>query len=66
MREMFVTIEWDKRELAVPLAQLQALKVDKETQQAMEDWHYWVGIELLCNNCANREILPGRGREARR
>ena len=44
MREMFVTIEWDKRKLAVPLAQLQALKADKETQQAVEDWHYWAGM----------------------
>jgi len=44
MREMFVTIEWDKRKLAVPLAQLQALKADKETLQAVEDWHYWAGM----------------------
>ena len=44
MREMFVTIEWDKRKLAGPLSQLQALKADKETQQAVEDWHYWVGM----------------------
>ena len=42
MREMFVTIEWDKRKLAVPLSQLQVIKANKETQQAVEDWYYWV------------------------
>ena len=44
MREMFVTIEWDKRKLAVPLSQLQAIKANKETQQAVEDWRYWVDM----------------------
>jgi hypothetical protein len=43
MAEMFVTIRWDKDELAVPLSQLEPAKgtVD-DTQQAVEDWHYWV------------------------
>ena len=42
-REMFVQIEWQGREMGVPLAQLQPLDVDDETAQAVGDWHYWVG-----------------------
>jgi hypothetical protein len=42
-REMFVTIHWMERELAVPLAQIEGLNVDSQTQEAIEDWHYWVG-----------------------
>ena len=30
------------RDLAVPLAQLEGIGVDEETQEAIEDWHYWV------------------------
>ncbi len=46
--EMFVLIRWRPHELAVPLMQLEGLQVDEETQQAIEDWHYWVkrGYEL--------------------
>jgi hypothetical protein len=40
--EMFVLIQWKQRQLAVPLMQLEGLQVDEETQQAIEDWHYWV------------------------
>jgi Cu2+-containing amine oxidase len=40
--EMFVTIQWDKEGLAVPLEQLQPITdTDKQTIQAVEDWHYW-------------------------
>lgn len=42
MREMFVEIEWQDRTFSVPLAQLQAINVDDETQETIEDWHYWV------------------------
>lgn len=42
MREMFVEIEWSDRTFGVPLAQLRPLDVDDETQEAIEDWHYWV------------------------
>lgn len=44
VREMFVTIRWDRKEgLAVPLSQLKpAGDTDEETKQAVEDWHYWV------------------------
>jgi hypothetical protein len=41
--EMFVETRWDRGTLAVPLAQLESETGDDETQQAIEDWHYWVG-----------------------
>ncbi len=46
--DMFVLIRWKPRQLAVPLMQLEGIQVDEETQQAIEDWHYWVnrGYEL--------------------
>ena len=46
--EMFVEIRWKSRKLAVPLSQLEGIKVDEQTQQGIEDWHYWVnqGYEL--------------------
>ena len=40
--EMFVKIRWAKEGLAVPFSQLRPFKVDHETIQAVEDWHYWV------------------------
>ncbi len=41
--EMFVTMPWEHRTLAVPLSQLEAAShVDEETRQAVEDWQYWV------------------------
>jgi hypothetical protein len=43
-REMFVTICWNERELAVPLAQLEVIEADDQTREAVEDWHYWVGM----------------------
>ena len=41
-KEIFVNIIWQKRTLAVPLSQLAGIEVDKETEEAMADWHYWV------------------------
>jgi hypothetical protein len=41
-REMFVTVKWEKRTMAVPLSQLEGVDVDEETRRAIEDWHYWV------------------------
>src|SRR4051812_39222434 len=43
-REMFVMIRRGKRKLAVPLAQLEVVGADEPTRQAVEDWHYWVGM----------------------
>ena len=40
--EMFVEIRREKRNLAVPLSQLQATDGDEETKEAVADWHYWV------------------------
>ena len=40
--EMFVEVLWSGRTLAVPLSQLEAIEADAETQEAIEDWHYWV------------------------
>jgi hypothetical protein len=41
-REMFVMMRWERRGLAIPLAQLEAVHADDATRQAIEDWHYWV------------------------
>jgi hypothetical protein len=41
-REMFITVTWEHRTLAVPLAQLEAIQAHRATRQAVEDWHYWV------------------------
>ncbi len=42
--EMFVMIRWDREEgLGVPLSQLTVIHAeDEQTQEAVEDWHYWV------------------------
>jgi Calcium binding len=40
--EMFVTMPWERRRLAVPLSQLAVIQADRATTQAVEDWHYWV------------------------
>jgi Calcium binding len=42
-REMFVEIAWDDDTLTVPLSQLEAPDADAKTQQAIADWHYWIG-----------------------
>ena len=47
--EMFVKTRWEGRKLAVPLSQLEPIAAtDKDTKEAVEDWHYWVnrGYEL--------------------
>lgn len=45
--EMFVMIRWGKKSLAVPLSQLKLIKPDPATNQAVEDWHYWVAQGYL-------------------
>lgn len=41
--EIFVTVRWMGRGLAVPLSQLCPVRgVDKTTSEAVEDWRYWV------------------------
>ncbi|MDD5095668.1 MAG: calcium-binding protein [Dehalococcoidia bacterium] len=46
--EMFVEIRWSGKRLAIPLAQIEPIETDDETQEAIEDWHYWMaqGYEL--------------------
>lgn len=40
--EVFVMIRREKTGLAVPLSQLKAIAADESTDQAVEDWSYWV------------------------
>jgi hypothetical protein len=40
--EMFVWIDRGGKQLAVPLAQLEPLSKDPETNEAVGDWLYWV------------------------
>ena len=42
-REILVSVQWEKRIVAVRLCQLKGVGLDVETRQAVEDWHYWVG-----------------------
>ncbi len=46
--EMFVWVRRAREQIAVPLAQLQPLSKDQETQEAVGDWLYWAdhGYEL--------------------
>ena len=39
--DMFVEMDWDEEELAVPLSQLEVVDADYETREAVEDWLYW-------------------------
>ena len=41
LNEMFVEIEWSGRMFGVPLSQLEGIEVDKNTEEAISDWHYW-------------------------
>jgi len=41
--EIFVRMRWERDGLGVPLSQLKpSAYADKQTIQAVEDWHYWV------------------------
>jgi len=40
--EIFVLIRRERRRLAVPLSQLEGIRVDRKTLQAIGDWHYWI------------------------
>jgi hypothetical protein len=37
-----IIVRWCGRELGVPLAQLEAVDAEPETEEAVGDWHYWV------------------------
>jgi hypothetical protein len=40
--DMLVLIRWQGRTMAVPLSQLATVNVDRSTDEAIGDWHYWV------------------------
>ncbi|MGH9432908.1 MAG: calcium-binding protein [Terriglobia bacterium] len=40
--DMLVLIRWQGRTMAVPLSQLQAIKGNKATNEAITDWRYWL------------------------
>lgn len=42
MHEIFVAIKWNRKTLAIPLAQLKPVEGDHDTQEGIEDWHYWI------------------------
>ncbi len=39
---MLVVVKWQGREMGVKLEQLEAIDVEEESLEAIEDWHYWV------------------------
>jgi hypothetical protein len=39
--ELFVKIRWQRRQMGVPLAQLEAVHLGPASAQAIADWHYW-------------------------
>ncbi len=42
LQDMFAEIEWSNRTFDLPLAQLRPIDVDADTQEAVEDWKYWM------------------------
>ncbi len=40
--EMLVLTTWRQRAFAIPLAQIEGIGVDEDTEQAIADWRYWV------------------------
>jgi hypothetical protein len=39
---MMVEIQWQNRTMGVPLSQLAGVKVNDDTKEAINDWHYWI------------------------
>lgn len=41
--EMFVETRWERRNLAIPLSQIEPIRAtDPASRQAVADWHYWI------------------------
>jgi Calcium binding protein from Anabaena CcbP. len=40
--DMLVLIRWQRRKMAAPLSQLAPVDYDESTEEAIDDWHYWV------------------------
>jgi hypothetical protein len=47
LNDILVRIQWQGRNLAVPLSQFIAIDPDEETAEAIGDWHYWVAQGYL-------------------
>lgn len=45
--EMFVQVRWSERDFAVPFSQLYPIEPDVQSQEAIEDWHYWVARNYI-------------------
>ena len=41
-KDMLVDILWNGKTLTVPLSQIKPLNADDESNEAIDDWHYWV------------------------
>jgi Calcium binding len=48
LQEMQVLVHWQKRDVVIPLAEIEGIEIDEDTEEAIADWHYWVarGYEL--------------------
>ncbi len=42
LQEIVVLTTWQGRSLGVPLAQLEAVGTDEDTEEGVSDWHDWV------------------------
>jgi len=42
LHEMWVEVQWGVRKLKLPLSQLKPINADEITNEAVEDWHYWI------------------------
>lgn len=42
LNDMCVEVQWGMRRTKVPLSQLKAIDANKNTNEAIEDWHYWI------------------------
>jgi len=65
--DMLVQIRWQARRMAVPLSQLEVIGADESTQEAIGDWHYWVGQgcillsrTLICQGAKKDRSQPGQ------
>ncbi|MGH9437874.1 MAG: calcium-binding protein [Terriglobia bacterium] len=45
--DMLVLIRWQKRSMALPLSQLAAIDPDESTEEAIDDWQYWISQGYL-------------------
>ena len=39
--EIFVKVRWQRRPMAIPLRQLEGVRLGPQSAQAIADWHYW-------------------------